>query len=122
MFPSAVKEIADVTSYIARLLTVDVTHSIFTARKRSLEQGNVFTGVSVCQSTGGGGAGVCIQRGSSYGGGGLHRRGWFMYSCSLHLGGGGGGCLPGTSRKAGSMHPAGMLSQKRVPTPVGRGH
>ena len=58
MFPSAVKEIADVASYIARLLTVDVTHSIFTARKRSLEQGNVFTGVSVCQSTGGGRRGL----------------------------------------------------------------
>ena len=67
------------------------SYRIFTARKQSLGQGNIFT--SVCHSVHGG---VCTRGACMLGG----MRGW-----------GGGACLAGeTATAAGHTHPTGMHS------------
>ena len=83
---------------------------IFTARKRSLEQGNIFIGV--CQefcSQGGGllrGEGVSTPGGVSSGGGRV--QGCLLRGCPVQ-----GGYLveiPPTNTPAGGTHPTGMHS------------
>ena len=73
---------------IAFVILVRYAQQIFTSRKQSLEQGNVFTGA--CH---------------------------FLSGCLSHVPSGGGAvsvqvslCWGSRSRKAGGMHPTGMLS------------
>ena len=80
---------------------------LLTARKRSLGQGNVFTGVFLSMGGGVGGFGfpACITgHMPSIRGGGLHPGG------SAYGGGGLGWADPPGTRKAGGTHPTGMLS------------
>ena len=76
-------------------------HEIITARKRSLGQGNMFTG-------------VCLSTGWMPGAGGAWSRGCLLWEGGLVQGGAWSGGVPGgdppTGAAAGGTHPTGMHS------------
>ena len=85
---------------------------IFTARKRSLGQGNIFIGVcqEFCSQWGGSSWGSASSQGGCFLPEGLPPPGGGASSGGCFLRGGAWWRLPGTATAAGGMHPTGMHS------------